>query len=110
MKKLFLLLIVTILLVGCGKVKSKLDQILEKNNYIIVDVRTEEEFNETHVKGAINIPYDEIDEDTDLIKTKTIMVYCKSGKRSNIAYNTLKSLGYDVYDLGAYDTIDLEKE
>ena len=110
MKKLFLLLIVTILLVGCGKAKSKLDQILEKNNYIIVDVRTEEEFNESHVKGAINIPYDEIDEDTDLIKTKTIMVYCKSGKRSNIAYNTLKSLGYDVYDLGAYDTIDLEKE
>ena len=110
MKKIVLIFIVTLLLVGCGKTKSKLDQILEKNNYIILDVRTNEEFSESHVKGAINIPYDEIDENVDLIKTKTIMVYCKSGKRSNIAYNTLKSLGYDVYDLGAYDSITLEKE
>ena len=65
---------------------------------------------EGHVKNSINIPYDEIDEKIDLDKEKTIMVYCKSGKRSNIAYNTLKDLGYDVIDLGAYDAVTLEKE
>ena len=100
-------------LVGCSKGKkevNEMDKIIAENNYIVVDVRTDEEYNESHVKGSINIPYDEIDENTNLDKTKTILVYCKSGVRSNKAYNTLKDLGYDVVDLGAYDTVELEKE
>ncbi len=113
MKKILIILTI-ILLTGCGNKKEiatqTLDQIIESNNYQIVDVRTKEEYDEGHVKGAINIPYDEIDENTNLNKNKTIMVYCKSGKRSSIAYNTLKNLGYDVYDLGAYSSINLEKE
>lgn len=112
MKKIFVLLIMIgcVLMIGCTKEKSKLDLILEKNNYIIVDVRTDSEYQESHVKGAINIPYDIIDENTELDKTKTILVYCKSGVRSNKAFNTLKSLGYDVYDLGAFNSINLDKE
>ena len=115
MKKILCsLLIITmvILLVGCSgeKEMSSLDKILKENNYIIVDVRTQEEYDTSHVKGAVNIPYDEIDENVELDKSKTILVYCKSGGRSSIAYNTLKELGYDVMDLGAFDSIDLEKE
>lgn len=91
-------------------VEDKMNGIIENDNYIIVDVRTSEEYNEGHVVGAINIPYDQIDENSNLDKTKTIMVYCKSGKRSSIAYNTLESLGYDTLDLGAYESINLEKE
>ena len=109
-----LVLIGLICLVGCTKKEKKeeseLDKVLEENNYIVVDVRTNEEYKESHVKGSINIPYDEIDENTDLDKTKTIMVYCKSGVRSNKAYNTLKELGYNVIDLGAYDKVELDKE
>ena len=106
---------VPIILTGCSKKENKetiseLDKILNENNYIIVDVRTKEEYETGHVVGAINIPYDEIDENTDLDKTKTIIVYCKSGARSNKAYQTLKSLNYIVYDLGAYDKINLDKE
>lgn len=89
---------------------SELDQIISKNNFIIVDVRTKEEYDTGHVKGAINIPYDSIDENTNLDKSKTILVYCKSGVRSGKAYQTLKKLNYDVYDLGAYSSIDLDKE
>ena len=48
------------------------------------------------MKGAINIPYDEIDENVELSKEKTILVYCRSGKRSSIAYEQLTSLGYEV--------------
>ena len=115
MKKITLVLILLLSLftiVGCttNKKRNQLQDILDKNNYIIVDVRTKEEYDESHVKGSINIPYDEIDENTDLDKSKTILVYCRSGKRSSIAYNTLTSLGYDVIDLGAYDSITLEKE
>ena len=111
MKKIILLLMIgCVFMIGCTKEKSKLDEIIEKNNYIIVDVRTEEEYNESHIKNAINIPYDTINEYTELDKTKTILVYCKSGVRSNKAYNTLKNLGYDVVDLGAFNSINLVKE
>ena len=110
MKKIFCLLLIALFLIGCEKTMSEYDQIIEKNNYIVVDVRTAEEYKESHVKGALNIPYDTIDENIDLDKSKTIMVYCKSGKRSSIAYSTLKSLGYDVYDLGAFASVQLEKK
>ena len=113
MKKIIFILVVTIgvlAISGCSKEKTTLDKVLDDNNYIVVDVRTASEYSESHVKGSINIPYDEIDETTDLDKTKTIIVYCKSGVRSNKAYNTLKNLGYDVVDLGAYDKVKLEKE
>lgn len=111
MKKVFLIaIIIIIILTGCTKEEIQLDKIISKNNYIIVDVRTESEYKESHIKKSINIPYDEINKDTKLDKTKTILVYCKSGVRSNKAYNTLKSLGYDAVDLGAFDSIKLEKE
>ena len=75
-----------------------------------MDVRSIEEYNEQHIKGAINIEYTKIDNSTKLDKDKLIMVYCKSGKRSTLAYNTLKSLGYNVYNMGAMSDINLDKE
>ena len=92
------------------KEENTVESIMAKGNYVIVDVRTKEEYEISHVKGAINIPYDEIDENTDLPKEKTIFVYCKSGTRSGYAYDSLKELGYDVINLGAMDSITLEKE
>ena len=85
-------------------------QRIKEDNYVIVDVRTQEEYTSGHVVNAINIPYDEIDETTDLDKDKTIIVYCRSGNRSGKAFTVLKNLGYEVYDLGAYDSIYLDKE
>ena len=113
MKKLSIIIciIVLLLITGChNNKKTELEEILEHNNYIIVDVRTNEEYLEGHIKESINIPYDIINEATNLDKNKTIMVYCRSGKRSAIAYNKLKELGYNVYDLGAFNEINLEKE
>lgn len=116
-KKILLLVLCFIVFCGCSNKAQKvenedvsLDKILEKNNYIIVDVRTKEEYSEGHVSGAINIPYDEIDENVNLDKNKDILVYCRSGARSSIANNILTNLGYKVYDLGEYAKIDLEKE
>lgn len=110
MKKILLMFTFCTLLFGCtSEEKSSLEAILQENNYIIVDVRTKEEYNELHIQDAINIPYDEITQDITLDKNKTILVYCKSGNRSNIAYNTLNELGYMVYDLGSIFQIDLPK-
>ena len=125
MKKFLLILCICLLLAGCSQSNSskkvtvhsipnvqhdEIATIIESGNYIIVDVRTKEEYDESHVKGAINIPYDQIDENINLDKTKTIMVYCKSGVRSNKAFNTLTSLGYNAYDMGAFSNLELEKE
>ena len=124
MKKFLIILISLFLLVGCGnKYENRkptihtlentndgdMKAIFESGNYIIVDVRTPEEYDESHIKSAINIPYDAIDENINLDKSKTIMVYCKSGKRSAIAAETLIKLGYKVYDMGAYNSINLDK-
>ena len=109
--KIGILAFTFLIIIGCGNVTSEktLEDILKTNNYLIVDVRTKEEYDSGHVVDAINIPYDEIDDNTTLDKTKTIIVYCRSGKRSGIAYNTLKELGYDTFDLGSYDSINLDK-
>ena len=114
MKKIisFLICIVLLLFItGCGKQKERtLDDVLNSKNYIVVDVREDYEYLEGHVVGSINIPYTKIDKDINLDKNKTILVYCKSGKRSKIAYDKLKELNYDVIDLGAYDKVTLDKE
>ena len=89
---------------GCDKKENKLQEIINENNYIIVDVRTPDEYNEGHLKDAINIPVDEIEENI-FDKTKTILVYCRSGNRSKTAYNSLTKMGYTAYDMGAYDNI-----
>jgi phage shock protein E len=112
MKKTIIILLSILLLIGCNNKEetNTLEEILKENNYIIVDVRTKEEYDTSHVVDSINIPYDTIDENIDLDKSKTIMVYCKSGKRSSIASETLENLGYNVLDLGAFDSINLDKE
>ena len=111
MRRIIMIIVACILLSGCGSKQQNISTHKEDTtDGIIVDVRTKEEYQEGHVVGAINIPYDEIDENVNLDKTKTIYVYCKSGRRSAVAYQTLKDLGYTVEDLGAYSSITLDKE
>ena len=69
----------------------------EENNYIILDVRTPEEFSDKHIPDAINIPNEtigtaEIPELPD--KAQLILVYCRSGNRSKQASDKLANLGY----------------
>ena len=109
MKKILFILISILFIGGCTST-SDYKTLMENNDYVILDVRTKDEYDESHVIDAINIPFDEIDETIEIDKDKLIFVYCKSGNRSSIAYNTLTNLGYEVYDLGAFKDIDLDKE
>ena len=64
--------------------------------YIILDVRTIEEFNTGHIVDAINIPNEVIKEEAEAIlinKEQVILVYCRSGRRSKEAANKLVELG-----------------
>ena len=74
-----------------------------------IDVRTAEEYKAGHLEGAIHIPYDEIEQKINAIKadkTADIQLYCRSGRRSGIALETLRSMGYSkVTNAGAYEQI-----
>ena len=80
-------------------------QIMDENeNYIILDVRTQAEYNQGHIPNAICIPNETIDENVvnklpD--KNQMILVYCRSGNRSKQAAEKLKKLGYtDLIEFG----------
>ena len=65
--------------------------------HIILDTREQDEFDEGHIPGAILIPYTEIENKAKEMlpdKDKLILVYCRSGRRSKIAAESLAKLGY----------------
>lgn len=126
MKKIFFLVVICLLITGCGsdnkmssnsintisvdEVKSLVDSFNDQDNLVIIDVRTNEEYKEGHIKNSINIPVDNI-EKINYRKDTKIVLYCRSGNRSNQAALKLKSLGYEnIYDMGGinYWTYDLE--
>ena len=76
----------------------------EESDYIIVDVRAEDEYYEGHIPGAINIPNEFIEdkEPAELPdKDQKILVYCRSGRRSKAASKKLAAMGYtNVYEFG----------
>ena len=83
-------------------------------NYIILDVRTDEEYAEGHIPNAILIPDYEIEEKAETIltdKNQTILVYCRSGNRSKSASEILARLGYtDVREFGGINDWPYEVE
>ena len=111
MKKLVFLLLAVLLLTACGQDKEnnqgavyvnitaeEAKQIMDtEEGYIILDVRTQEEYDQGHIPGAIVISHDEIAEKADEVltdKDQLILVYCRSGRRSKIAAEALLELGY----------------
>ena len=111
MKKLVFLLLAVMLLTACGQEKEndqgavyvnitaeKAKEIMDsEEGYIILDVRTQEEYDEGHIPGAIVISHEEIAEKAEGVltdKNQLILVYCRSGRRSKIAAEALVELGY----------------
>ena len=65
--------------------------------HIILDTREQYEYDESHIPGAILIPYTEIENKAEEMlpdKNAQILVYCRSGRRSKIASQSLADLGY----------------
>ena len=130
MKKLYSMIVAimtVIAMAGCGKetemskntyerisqeeAKSLMDS---EEDYIILDVRTNEEYAEAHIKGAICIPNETIDaavveELPD--KEQLIFVYCRSGNRSVQASEKLADLGYsNIKEFGGINTWKYDTE
>lgn len=92
----FLFIITFIFWTGfaCANEKSEVKKL---KNPILIDVRTQAEFDVAHIKGAILIPYDQIkNKIAEFVKDKNteIALYCRTGRRSGIATTILKELGY----------------
>ena len=109
MKKIIPFLLSVLLLAGCASPSVQensyrqigMDEAIElmenESDYIILDVRTEAEFSEKRIPGAINVPNESIgsDEIAELPdKEQLILVYCRSGNRSKQASEKLVKLGY----------------
>lgn len=94
-------------IIGRLTIKEAYDKIqANKNNpdLIILDVRTQDEYNEGHIKNAINIDYysKTLKKDLNkLDKNKTYLVYCRSGSRSGKTIDIMEKLGFkEVYNIG----------
>ena len=117
MKKLLIITLCIFLLSGCGETKNtdssdgsvnymEAKEKIINDGAILLDVRTKEEYNEKHIDGASLLPLDKIDIDSisQIVSEKDtpIIVYFRSGNRSQQAREKLIALGYSkVYDLGA---------
>ena len=107
MKKIFVLVILTLCLTACGDkgykiITSTEAQDLLKNDAILIEVRSAEEYSEFYIKDSINVPLDNIQELPDLIEDKetVIILYCETGERSKEAAKELVKLGYkNLYSL-----------
>lgn len=74
---------------------------------VIVDVRSDKEYQAGHIEGALHKPHDRIDESISSLlpdKSRHIVLYCGSGKRAGIAKEKLEELGYtNVENAGGYE-------
>ena len=77
------------------------------DNAVLLDVRQADEFNAGHIDGAVLEPHDTIAEKIGTVvldKNTLVYVYCRSGRRSAIAVEAMRKLGYtNLTDLGGMD-------
>ncbi|MBC3898783.1 rhodanese-like domain-containing protein [Acetobacterium malicum] len=120
MKKLgILLLVVVILVAGCSSQEKAKEKAVLVNkitaaeakvmidggeDLVILDVRTQEEYDQGHIENAVLIPDTEISAKAPTVladQNQTILVYCRTGRRSAEAAKKLVDLGYThIYDFG----------
>ncbi len=116
--KVILIFLLSLFLISCGQeetteyAKLNPEEAAEKmqmNEVVLLDVRTQEEFDAETILGSLLLPVQELELNALEIlkdKEKIILVYCRSGNRSKTASNKLIELGYkNVYDIGGINDL-----
>ena len=113
MKKIFMFILIVLFLSGCSNEEgtitkitcNKMKEIMRDSKAVLLDVRSKDEYDEGHLDNAKNSPLTKLEnlKKVDHLDSKTpIIVYCKSGVRSNDAAKELLKMGFiNIYDLGA---------
>lgn len=110
MKRFYTLFTFFCILMGCKGANNfqsvdveTFAQLLQDSSVIILDVRTESEYKQGHIKGAIlmdvTLPHFKDSALKELPKEQTIAIYCRSGRRSKTAAQLLAAEGYKVVEL-----------
>ena len=111
MNKLFAaVLLISILISSCaiGQITNDIDidefrKKMVSEKYVLVDVRTEKEFDDGHIEDALNIDYFSAtfsDEISNIGLENPVLVYCRSGNRSGKSMRIMSDLGFkEVYNL-----------
>ncbi|ADC65474.1 Rhodanese domain protein [Ferroglobus placidus DSM 10642] len=116
MKLVRILLIFSLIFAGCLQAEKGIYkdisvdeayELIQKNknnpNFVILDIRTPEEFKSEHIDGAINIDFyspNFKEELKKLDKNKTYLIYCRTGHRTSLAMPLFKELGFkEVYNM-----------
>ena len=110
-----------VLLGGCGEngyqqiSQDEAKEMMDSQEVVILDVREQDEFDSSHIAGAVLLPVGSISEATaaEVIpkKDSVVLVYCRSGNRSKTASEKLVELGYTkVYEFGGINTWPYEIE
>ncbi|MDT3694490.1 MAG: rhodanese-like domain-containing protein [Mucispirillum sp.] len=101
--KLFMVIALLIPAFAFAEIKNedvaKVDELIKSGKYTVIDVRTKEEYDAGHIKGALNIDYynDDFEEKIESQlkdKNKPYILYCRSGMRSLYSAQILEDLGY----------------
>ena len=121
MKRLIPLLLAALLLGGCTSKapepestytqidqETAMEMMTRDDGHVIVDVRTQEEYDSGHIPGAILIPNESIGSDSPEALPdydQIILIYCRTGNRSKQAAQKLASMGYiNIYEFGGITT------
>ncbi len=109
----FLLLALSFTIAACARTtdgtaeKAAWEEI--RNGALLVDVRSQEEYDAGHLEGALLIPHDQIPERLSEFgddKDRSIVVYCRSGKRAGVAERMLREAGFThVLNAGGYEAM-----
>jgi len=124
MKMIFTLILLVLLLAGCGQEQDisykqisqeKAKEMMVDEAVLILDVRRQDEFDAGHIPGAVLLPVESIDEASAAAvipeKNTVVLVYCRSGNRSKTASQALAELGYtNIHEFGGINTWPYEIE
>ena len=120
-----ILLFLFLLLTGCGGdtadgtyrqiSQEEAKTMMDTQEVILLDAREQDEYDSSHIPGAILLPVGTIDEDTAAAvipeKDAVVLIYCRSGNRSKTAAEALAGLGYtNIYEFGGINTWPYETE
>ncbi|HEY8445257.1 MAG TPA: rhodanese-like domain-containing protein [Bacilli bacterium] len=113
------ILLLSLIFYGCTEENKKISpheakQLIDDNKVIIIDVRSQEEYEEERLKNAILLPLEAIESNAKNVfpdLERIYLVYCQTGKRSCEAVEIFKNLGFkEVYAIGGLDDWPYEKE